>query len=177
MAGDVNRDGLVDGVDSQLLSGALGSFFGDAAYAQTLDLDRDGSINTTDMQILGSNFGFIANRPPVVTATNVLTHTDLETSVDLVDLVTDPEGDSVFYRFLNPVNGTVSFSPDGSSARFLPTPNYTGTASFDKKAVRCCQGKTSPNAREHRLQFHTQVLSRYDGWPCSRLGLTTMGTR
>ncbi|MCC5669344.1 hypothetical protein LC653_37310 [Nostoc sp. CHAB 5784] len=83
------------------------------------------------MQILGSNYGFTANRAPVVNSTSVLTHTDLSTSVALDKLATDPEGDAIFYRIINPVNGAVTFTRDGHSAFFLPTAGYSGTASFD----------------------------------------------
>lgn len=107
VAGDGNRDGLVDGADSQLLIDALGSSVGDAAYTRNLDLNRDGSVNAVDVGILNSNLGFTANRPLVVTSTTVLTHTDLEASISLENLALDPEGDPLFYRVLNPVNRTV----------------------------------------------------------------------
>ncbi|MEH2362218.1 putative Ig domain-containing protein [Nostoc sp.] len=127
VAGDVNRDGNVDGVDSGLLEGAIAS----GNYNSTYDFNRDGVINATDVQILGSNYGFSANRAPVVTSTSVLTHSDLSTSVALDKLATDAEGDAIFYRIINPVNGAVTFTPDGHSAFFLPTAGYSGTASFD----------------------------------------------
>jgi large repetitive protein len=131
VAGDLNRDGLVDGLDSQLLSLALGSRAGDAGYRTSYDLNRDFVIDGKDVQILGSNYGFIANRPPVVTPSSILTHKDLETWVSLGDRVKDPEGDAVFYRFLNPVNGSVQLAPDGKGVVFVPTPGYVGAASFD----------------------------------------------
>ncbi|MDM9385690.1 PKD domain-containing protein [Chlorogloeopsis sp. ULAP01] len=127
VAGDINRDGRVDGVDSGLLEGAIAS----GVYNTTYDFNRDGVINATDVQIIGSNYGFRANRAPVVTSTSVLTHTDLDTSIAIDKLATDPEGDPIFYRLVNPVNGTVAFSPDGRSARFLPIAGYSGTASFE----------------------------------------------
>ncbi|WP_404783509.1 putative Ig domain-containing protein [Altericista sp. CCNU0014] len=131
ITGDLNRDGLVDGADSQLLSLALGSRAGDAGYRTSYDLNRDFAIDWTDVQILGSNYGFIANRPPVITPSAILTHKDLETLVSLTDKVKDPEGDAVFYRLLNPVNGSVQISPDGKGLIFVPTPDFSGTAAFD----------------------------------------------
>lgn len=130
IAGDLNLDGLVDGSDGELLTPLLASRAGDSQYTRGYDLNRDGTINATDMQILGSNYSFVANRAPVVTPTAVLTHVDLETDVDLAKLATDPEGDAVFYRLVNPVGGKVAFSPDGQNARFLPTAGFAGTASF-----------------------------------------------
>jgi YD repeat-containing protein len=134
VAGDVNHDGLVDGVDSGLLEGALAELTEGIAsgnYNATYDFNSDGVINATDVQILGSNYGFTANRAPLVTSTSVLTHSDLSTSVALDKLATDPEGDAIFYRIINPVNGAVTFTPDGHSAFFVPTAGYSGTASFE----------------------------------------------
>jgi large repetitive protein len=131
VAGDLNRDGLVDGLDSQLLTLALGSHAGDAGYRTSYDLNRDLVIDGKDVQILGSNYGFIANRPPVITPSAILTHKDLETRFSLTDRVKDPEGDAIFYRLLNPVNGSVQVSSDGKGVVFVPTPGYVGAASFD----------------------------------------------
>jgi len=63
---------LVDGVDSELLSQVMAS----GNYNSTYDFNRDGVINAADVQILGSNYGFTANRAPVVSSTSVLTHSD-----------------------------------------------------------------------------------------------------
>ncbi|MBE9012320.1 putative Ig domain-containing protein, partial [Pseudanabaenaceae cyanobacterium LEGE 13415] len=131
IAGDVNKDGAVDGTDSGLMMAALGSAIGQSRYSQALDLDQDGAINATDVQILGSNYGFVANRAPVVKATSVLTHKDLETTVSLSKLASDPDGDKLFYRFANVQNGAVTFGADGQSIRFTPTVGYTGVASFE----------------------------------------------
>ncbi|MFM6761644.1 MAG: putative Ig domain-containing protein, partial [Microcystis panniformis] len=131
VAGDVNQDGLVDGVDGQLLTAGLGRKVGEAGYSLNLDVNRDGTINATDVQILGSNFGFKANQAPVVKTTSLLTHEDLQVTVPLINLAEDLEGDEVFYRVLNPVNGTVGMTPNGKGAIFTPNADYTGTASFD----------------------------------------------
>ena len=53
--GDINSDGKVDGVDSQLLTNAFIQPF-DTKF----DLNRDGVINALDLQLLGGNYGFIA---------------------------------------------------------------------------------------------------------------------
>ncbi len=126
VVGDFNLDGKVDGVDSQLLLGQLGG-----QYDLTFDLNRDGVIDGVDVQILGSNYGFSANLAPVVTGTEVLTHEDLRVLISLGDLASDPEGDLIFYRAANVVGGTISFLPDGQTAKFMPTVGFTGTASFD----------------------------------------------
>lgn len=126
VAGDINTDGFVNGVDSQLMMNAIGG-----SYDLRYDLNRDGAINATDIQILGSNFGFTANRAPVVTSTTTLTHEDLEVTIPLDKLASDPEGDAISYRFTNPVNGTVTLTPDGKAVRFIPTADFIGTARFD----------------------------------------------
>jgi large repetitive protein len=70
VVGDVNADSIVDGQDSALVVGALQS--GNGAY----DLNRDGVVSAADVQLLAGNYGFVANRGPVVTAKSVLTHVD-----------------------------------------------------------------------------------------------------
>ena len=128
IAGDINNDGAVDGVDSELLSQVIVS---NADYDSIYDFNRDGVVNASDMQILGSNYGFAANRAPIITADEVLTHTDLEAFIELDTLATDPEGDRVYFRLANPEQGTISFTPDGKSVRFTPNAGYSGDASFE----------------------------------------------
>ncbi|NJL77654.1 MAG: tandem-95 repeat protein, partial [Richelia sp. SM2_1_7] len=128
IAGDVNSDGVVDGVDSAELSQVIAS---NADYNSIYDFNRDNVVNAADMQILGSNYGFASNRAPIVTASEVLTHTDLETFIQLDKLATDPEGDAIYFRVANPEQGTISFTPDGKSAVFTPNAGYSGDASFE----------------------------------------------
>ena len=127
VAGDLNGDGSVDGVDSQLLMGAIST----RSYSELFDLNRDRVLDATDVQILGSNYGFSANRAPSVTGTSVLTHEDLGVTIGLDKLAVDPEGDEIFWKAINPVNGTVVFESDGLTARFKPNTGYTGMASFE----------------------------------------------
>ncbi len=131
VAGDINNDGRVDTTDRQLLDNALGRKVSDPGYTIDLDLNRDGIINEADQTLLNSNFGFIANKPPVASAFSASTHAELETIVPLVGKATDPEGDSISYNALNPVNGTVKFDPITKTATFKPTPGFSGIASFD----------------------------------------------
>ena len=130
IAGDVNGDNAVNGIDSQLVTDALGTSFGDAGYEARLDVNRDRIIDATDVQILGSNYGFRYNQAPIVSNGDALTHEDLSVEIPLTDLATDPEGDRIFFRTTDVENGTVSFSPDGQTAIFKPNVGYTGTASF-----------------------------------------------
>jgi hypothetical protein len=134
VAGDINSDGRVDATDRQLLDNALGRTASDPGYTIDLDLNRDGIINSADQTLLNSNFGFIANRPPVASPFSTSTHTELETVIPLVGKATDPEGDSIFYKALNPVNGTVLFDSNTKTATFKPAPGFSGIASFELAA-------------------------------------------
>jgi Dockerin type I domain/Bacterial Ig domain len=134
VAGDINGDGRVDISDRQLLENALGRTATDPDYTIDQDINRDGIINSADQTILNSNFGFIANLPPVVSPFSANTHTELETIIPLIGKATDPEGDPIFYNALNPVNGTVLFDPITKTAFFKPTPGFNGIASFELAA-------------------------------------------
>lgn len=134
VAGDINGDGRVDATDTQLLDNALGRTASDPVYTIDLDLNRDGIINGADQTLLNSNFGFIANKPPVASPFSTTTHTELETIIPLVGKATDPEGDSIFYNALNPVNGTVLFDSNTKTATFKPAPGFSGIASFELAA-------------------------------------------
>lgn len=134
VAGDINRDSRVDATDRQLLDNALGRKVTDPGYTIDLDLNRDGIINGADQTLFNSNFGFIANRPPVASPFSTSTHTELETIIPLVGKATDPEGDSIFYNALNPVNGTVLFDSNTKTATFKPAPGFSGIASFELAA-------------------------------------------
>jgi predicted chitinase len=134
VAGDINSDGRVDTTDRQLLENALGRTASDPGYTTDLDLNRDGIINSADQTLLNSNFGFLANRPPVASPFSTSTHTELETIIPLVGKATDPEGDSILYKALNPVNGTVLFDSNTKTATFKPAPGFSGIASFELAA-------------------------------------------
>jgi len=47
-------------------------------------------------------------------------------TIDLAEVATDPDGDSVFYRIVSALNGTARLAPDGRSVTFMPAPGYTG---------------------------------------------------
>ncbi len=130
IAGDINSDNAVDGVDSQLVKNALGTSVGDAGYDAALDVNRDRTIDSTDVQILGSNYGFRYNQAPVVKDSEAITHEDLSVEIPLADLAKDPEGDRTFFKTRDVEHGQVSFTPDGQTAIFKPEVGYTGTASF-----------------------------------------------
>ena len=48
--------------------------------------------------------------------------------IPLADLVTDPDGDEVFYRVVGSEHGTAQLSADGSAVLFVPAAGYAGPA-------------------------------------------------
>lgn len=160
ISGDVNADGKVDGVDAQQVLAALGTSTGDPGFVAAADADRNGRIEPADVQLLGSNFGFLANRPPVTTNGAALTHVDLDVVVPLASLATDPEDDPVFFRVINPANGSVQLRGDGTAVIFRPTPGFSGEAQFEviaddgfASSAPARAGVTVSNAPLVRLDF------------------------
>ena len=54
---DVDRSGLVDGVDLGWLGRAFGTRAGEGRYQTSVDLDRDGEVDGEDLATLASQFG------------------------------------------------------------------------------------------------------------------------
>ena len=130
VAGDVNRDGTVDATDGQLLAGALGSSVGQPNFLAGADFTQSGTINATDAHLLASDLGFAFSQPPVVTDGQATTHQDLAVAVDLGPLATSAEGNTLYYRIVSAQDGTATLGVDGQTVTFLPSPGYTGPASF-----------------------------------------------
>ncbi len=130
VAGDINADGLVDGVDSALLAAAQSTVVGDPGYLAEADLDASGAIDIRDTLILIANYGFIANRAPAVgpVLPELLTHQDLAMAFPLEDLFSDPDGDAVHYQTVGVEHGAVTLSANGQTALFVPEPGYVGAA-------------------------------------------------
>jgi len=57
LAGDVNRDNRVDGMDLILFGRAFGSVQGETRYNANADFNADGSVDGLDLAVLASNFG------------------------------------------------------------------------------------------------------------------------
>ncbi|MHB8956711.1 MAG: putative Ig domain-containing protein [Pirellulaceae bacterium] len=130
VAGDINADGLVDGVDSALLAAAQGKVVGDPGYLAEADLDASDSIDAEDTLILIANYGFIANRPPAVRPVlpALLTHQDLAIAFPIENVVTDPDGDAVHYQLVGVEHGTVTLNANGQTVLFVPEPSFVGAA-------------------------------------------------
>ncbi len=128
IAGDLNRDGRVDAVDSALW---------EAAGSSAADLNGDGTSNALDRQILFANTGFAANRAPTATPLPLpalVTHTDLSATTRLSAIAEDPEGDPVFWRILDTTHGNARLGADGQTLIFAPQPAYTGAARITLQA-------------------------------------------
>ena len=133
VAGDINDDGRVDGLDTQLLADAQGTALGDPRYEFAADLDGNGVVNVNDTFVLTNNYGFIANQAPQINPVmpEVMTHEDLQVQVDLAQVATDPDGDPIYYRVAGVTNGQVVLTSDGQFAIFTPAPGFAGEASFE----------------------------------------------
>ncbi|HEV6968357.1 Ig-like domain-containing protein [Roseateles sp.] len=124
IAGDLDRDGRIDGADA-------------AAFAAAgVDLNGDGTANDTDRQVLYANYGWRANLAPVSVAkdTPVLAHTDLNKWLALDHVALDREGDSVFWRVTGATHGTAKLAADGLTLLFQPEAGYAGAASVTVEA-------------------------------------------
>lgn len=123
VVGDINQDGTINGLDSQLFK------------QQAVDVNGDGQADTLDEQLLFANYGWQANRAPVVdTLPNVKTHTDLQTAVDLQQVAKDAEGDAVYWRVVSASHGQAVFSSDGTRLLFTPEQGFSGQASITVQA-------------------------------------------
>jgi len=131
VAGDINSDGLTDGLDSELMAAAQGTARGGPGYVPEADLDGSGLIDTADTQILIKNFGFIANRAPVINPDlpTYMTHEDLTVEIGLANVANDPDGDILFYRIVDAAHGSAALASNGQSIVFTPDAGYSGPAS------------------------------------------------
>ncbi|MEM9587454.1 MAG: putative Ig domain-containing protein, partial [Planctomycetota bacterium] len=136
LVGDLNRDGLVDGIDSDRMASLVGTAAGDVGYDPLADIDGSGLIDITDQGLLFLNSGFIANAAPLANPEfgTPLTHTDLAIEFSLGESVIDPDGDSLFYELVGATSGTATLSRDGRSILFDPDPGFDGTASVQIRA-------------------------------------------
>ncbi|MDE3034800.1 MAG: beta-propeller fold lactonase family protein, partial [Nitrospirota bacterium] len=145
VAGDVNVDGKVDGIDGQLLTDALDQPVSEHSSLiiqnSALDTNRDGRLDSEDVQLLGRNLGFAANQAPVATNAIGKTHQDMDLVFSLgalpsaishqpSALAADPEEDPIFFRLVGAEHGTAALSQDGQTVVFTPELGYAGPASF-----------------------------------------------
>ena len=133
VAGDVNQDLTVDGLDSDAVAASIGLSEGDAGYDPRADVDGSGTIEIDDRFLLLRNSGFVANAAPVEDPafSSQMTHQDLALQFALTSAVIDPDGDPVNYRLLGAQNGSVTLSPDGTEVTFVPDPGFTGAAAVE----------------------------------------------
>ena len=115
VAGDINFDGAVDGLDSQILADAQGTRRGDVGYVPAADLDGSGLIDAADTRLLMQNYGFIANLEPCIQLPlpSPVTHLDLSLAIDLSSVALDPDGDPVWYRVVAAGHGQAMLDPAG----------------------------------------------------------------
>ena len=130
LAADVNLDAAVDGQDEAQLLAALGSAVGDAEYRLAADVNRDGQVAPDDAALQEGSFGFLANRPPVVTGAAPTALRGIAVSIDLSALSDDPEGDALSFVVTDVAHGTVTLADEGRTAVFTADAGYAGAAGF-----------------------------------------------
>jgi len=132
IVGDVNDDGAVDGLDSQIVTGAEGTQPGDPAYLPAADLDGSGVVDQGDVLLLMWNYGFTANRAPHLQTPQptASTHVDLSLGVSVASSAIDPDGDAIAYRVVGATHGEAVLDPSGTTVTFYPEVGYTGPASI-----------------------------------------------
>ena len=172
MAGDANLDEFVDGQDAVLLSAALGSHAGGPGYGTALDANQDGTVDgSVDSHLLDANFGFTPNRPPMLTAGQALTHTNLPVVVSLASLAHDPDGD--------PVTGASSrrgYGPlvnaDGFTVTFVPDSGYFGRGQLQLHGGRWLQlGSSARDVygdRQYVLESASTLPAASSTWIAAR---------
>ena len=77
-------------------------------------------------------FGTVSNQPPVAVSAQIAAGAGTYRDIDLRALASDVEtpADRLVFTVFQPANGTVSLLADGHTARFSPSPGFTGLASF-----------------------------------------------
>lgn len=168
IAGDLNRDGKVDGLDSTLWTQQ------DATSGLRVDINGDGVINNTDRQILYANYGWTANQAPVAIVAagqQVLkTYTDLKTTGTLDKIAQDYEGDKVFWRVLSGHHGQATLAADGKTLLFTPEAGFAGAASI---TVQADDGYTASQPIELSINVSGAKLVLIN---ISRLSALTLGS-
>ena len=130
LAGDLDRDGRIDGSDSAAWEAAAA-----AGTLASADLDGDGDADAGDRQLLYANYGWRANQAPVaVNAAERRTHTDLDARTLLDDVAVDLDGDALFWRILGSTHGTARLAGDGQTLVFTPDAGYAGMAEVTLQA-------------------------------------------
>ncbi|MDN5416349.1 MAG: putative Ig domain-containing protein, partial [Acinetobacter sp.] len=131
VAGDMNADGNVDGLDSQLWQQSQTS-------EKLRDLNGDGVVNNIDLQILYANYGWKTNQAPVNIVANgeqvLKTHTDLTVNGALNQIAVDREGDAVYWNIISSTHGVAQLSVNGKNLSFKPELGFSGYATVTLQA-------------------------------------------
>ncbi|MCA9051486.1 MAG: tandem-95 repeat protein, partial [Planctomycetaceae bacterium] len=123
-AGDLNHDGNIDGLDTDLFDASA------ASGRRTGDIDGDGLQNALDLQILFAQFGLTANQAPVWTTDAVewKSHASFSQVFNLGELASDPEGDRLSYQIRSMTAGIQSAVVTDNLILVTPDPEFSGTA-------------------------------------------------
>ncbi len=144
LPGDVSRDGIVNAVDTTLLSAAVDTCVGDSGYSGNADLNGDGCVDAMDVAIitapgvLGSFIPAINNPAPRSTSIDPrclpLTDDTLTATFDQPLLPTSLTGDALFAidrdgELIRPISDSLLQTPTTVLFRFASLDNgpYTFT--------------------------------------------------
>jgi hypothetical protein len=175
VAGDVNRDGRVDGTDAALLDELRRT----GGYDPRADFDLDGFLDASDTQLLFASLGYTANLAPVIDTAERKTYVDLELNWQLDALISDPENDPVVVGLVSATNGTARIGGDGQTLYFMPDPGFVGTGTVtlfaDDGYSQSEPISLSINVSDARLlsidfQMRAPQLRAGDAWPVFIVG-------
>ena len=159
VVGDIDGDGAVGGLDEQALQAAFGTQKGQAGYNPAADLNRDGTIDAADAELLGANYGFHAVPPPSASDFTALTHVSLPVVLNLDAYATDPTGEPLSFTLGAALHGVAQLNADGHSVTFTPDAGYSGPASF---SFRADDGFNRSNLATASLTVSAAALVRID---------------
>ncbi|MDA8744744.1 dockerin type I domain-containing protein [Rubripirellula amarantea] len=130
IAGDLDGDGDVDGIDRSNITAQFGLVPGDGGYNPAADVNRDGVIDSTDVELQAINFGFVADLSPVATDGSGITLPGLPVDIDLSENAIDPEGSPLDFQVVSTTGGTARLLADGRTVRFTPSSAAGGLIEF-----------------------------------------------
>ncbi|MEM1067288.1 MAG: putative Ig domain-containing protein [Planctomycetota bacterium] len=130
IAGDLDEDRDVDGDDLATMQTQLGLTAGDPGFISAADINRDGLVNSIDVDLQAVNLGFVADLPPVASDVTVVTLPGQPIDIDLSNAVLDPEGSQIDLQVSGETFGTASLLADGKTVRFTPDGTDDGSFTF-----------------------------------------------
>ncbi|MCC6007963.1 MAG: tandem-95 repeat protein, partial [Rhodobacteraceae bacterium] len=116
IVGDLTEDGNVGAEDAAL-------------FGSGVDVTGDGTAGIADQALFAANFGFTANRAPVLAAGMgpLVTYEGVARQFDLSAIISDPDGPAEFHHVSDVEGGQAAIR--GGMLHFAPQDGWTGAAS------------------------------------------------